>query len=278
MGGEGITAVGGEFGLLASVGTREVSVYQRPVIGVISTGDEIVQHNRPGELQLGEVRDTNRPTLLTAIKGSGFKAVDLGIASDKPGALEQTLRDAMRTVDVIITSGGVSMGELDLLKPTIERSLGGTIHFGRVSMKPGKPTTFATVPVKNNAGERVSKVIFSLPGNPVSAIVTLHLFVLPSLHHAAGVAPAGLPKVQVILDHEFRLDPQRSEYHRAIVSLGKDGSMHASSTGGQRSSRVGSLKSANSLLCLPAGKETLSKGSKIEALLMGRLKSEFDVL
>lgn len=81
--GEGITAVGGEFGLLASVGTREVSVYQRPVVGVLSTGDEIVQHDRPGELQLGEVRDTNRPTLLTAIKGSGFKAVDLGIASDK---------------------------------------------------------------------------------------------------------------------------------------------------------------------------------------------------
>ena len=81
--GEGITAVGGEFGLLASVGTREVSVYKKPVIGVLSTGDEIVQHNREGNLRLGEVRDTNRPTLLTAIRGTGFHAVDLGIASDK---------------------------------------------------------------------------------------------------------------------------------------------------------------------------------------------------
>lgn len=81
--GEGITAVGGEFGLLASVGTKEVSVYQRPVVGVLSTGDEIVQHDRPGDLRLGEVRDTNRPTLLTAVRGSGFEAVDLGIASDK---------------------------------------------------------------------------------------------------------------------------------------------------------------------------------------------------
>ena len=80
---EGITAIGGEFGLLASVGTREVSVYKKPVIGVLSTGDEIVQHDREGDLQLGEVRDTNRPTLLTAIKGSGFEAVNLGIASDK---------------------------------------------------------------------------------------------------------------------------------------------------------------------------------------------------
>jgi gephyrin len=81
--GEGITAVGGEFGLLASVGTREVSVYRKPVIGVLSTGDEIVQHDREGDLRLGEVRDTNRPTLLTAIKGTGFEAIDLGIASDK---------------------------------------------------------------------------------------------------------------------------------------------------------------------------------------------------
>lgn len=269
--GEEISAIGGELGLLASVGRAEVTVYKRPVIGVLSTGDEIVEHNRPGELRLGEVRDCNRPTIMSAVRGWGFEVVDLGIARDKPGDLEQTLRDGLRNVDMIITSGGVSMGELDLLKPTIERSLGGTIHFGRVSMKPGKPTTFATVPVKNNAGERVNKVIFSLPGNPVSAIVTFHLFVLPSLHYASGVSPAGLPKVSVTLDHEFRIDPQRAEYHRAVVVLGKDGMLHASSTGGQRSSRVGSLKSANALLCLPVGKETLSKGTKIEALLMGKL-------
>jgi gephyrin len=276
--GEEISAIGGELGLLASVGKAEVLVYKRPVVGVLSTGDEIVEHSRPGELRLGEVRDCNRPTLLSAVRGHGFEAIDLGVAKDKPGDLEQTLRDAFRKVDVIITSGGVSMGELDLLKPTIERSLGGTIYFGRVSMKPGKPTTFATVPVKNNAGERVSKVIFSLPGNPVSAVVTFHLFVLPSLHHESGVSPAGLPKVLVTLDHEFHLDPQRAEYHRAIVALGKDGLLHASSTGGQRSSRVGSLKSANALLCLPTGKESLPKGANAEALLMGRLKTEFDAL
>ncbi|EKD20049.1 uncharacterized protein L3040_002272 [Drepanopeziza brunnea f. sp. 'multigermtubi'] len=276
--GEEISAIGGELGLLASVGRAEVKVYKRPIVGVLSTGDEIVDHSRPGGLNLGEVRDCNRPTIMSAVRGWGFEVVDLGIARDRPGDLEGSLRDALRKVDFVITSGGVSMGELDLLKPTIERSLGGTIHFGRVSMKPGKPTTFATVPVKSNAGERVSKVIFSLPGNPVSCMVTFHLFVLPSLHHTSGVSPAGMPKIQVTLDHEFRLDPQRSEYHRVIVVLGKDGLMHASSTGGQRSSRVGSLKSANALLCLPAGKETLSQGTKIEALLMGKLKSEFDVL
>ncbi|KAL1311180.1 hypothetical protein AAFC00_001377 [Neodothiora populina] len=273
--GEGITAVGGEFGLLASVGTREVSIYKKPIVGVLSTGDEIVNHDRESQLRLGEVRDTNRPTLLTAIRGSGFEAVDLGIASDRPGALEQTLRDAMRRVDVIITSGGVSMGELDLLKPTIERSLGGIIHFGRVSMKPGKPTTFASVPFKTNAGERVDdKLIFSLPGNPASAVVTYHLFVLPSLHKTAGISPTGLPKVKVVLDQAVRMDPQRAEYHRVVVSARADGILHAASTGGQRSSRIGSFKGANALLCLPAAKGSVERGATVDALLMGKIISE----
>ncbi|KAF2009899.1 hypothetical protein BU24DRAFT_427932 [Aaosphaeria arxii CBS 175.79] len=269
--GEGITIFGGEFGLLASVGTSEVSVYKKPIVGVLSTGDEIIPHDRPGALKLGEVRDTNRPTLLTAVKSHGFEAIDLGIASDKPGSLEQTLREAMRKVDVIITSGGVSMGELDLLKPTIERSLGGTIHFGRVNMKPGKPATFATVPIKDASGARTDKVIFSLPGNPASAVVTFHLFVLPSLHQASGISPAGLTRVKAVLEEDIRLDRQRPEYHRAIVAIKNDGILYASSTGGQRSSRIGSFKGANALLCMPAGEQSAKKGDKVEALLMGKL-------
>jgi gephyrin len=272
--GEGITVVGGEFGLLASVGTQEVQIYRKPVVGVLSTGDEIISHDRPGDLKHGEVRDTNRPTLLTAIRGSGFEAVDLGIASDKPGALEQTLRNAMRRVDVIVTSGGVSMGELDLLKPTIERQLGGTIHFGRVSMKPGKPTTFATVPFKSNTGERESKVIFSLPGNPASAVVTYHLFVLPSLHKMSGISPVGLPKVKVVLEQDVRCDTKRSEYHRVLIAVNVEGRLSATSTGGQRSSRIGSFKGANGLLCLPTTQPMLKKGDTCDALIMGKILSE----
>lgn len=211
---------------------------------------------------------------MSAAKECGYHVVDLGIAADKPGTLEQTLRDAMRQVDFIITTGGVSMGELDLLKPTIERSLGGTIHFGRVAMKPGKPTTFATVPVKNNAGERVTKVIFSLPGNPASAIVTFHLFVLPSLHQISGVSPVDLTKIPVTLSHDFALDKVRPEYHRAIVTVGRDGTLVAASTGGQRSSKVGSLRGANALLCMPSGKEPLKKGAKVDALMMGGIRAE----
>lgn len=271
--GDQISATGGELGLLVSVGKTEVPVYRRPVIGVLSTGDEIVDHTRPGELRYGEVRDCNRPTIMAAIKAWGYEVEDLGIASDTSGSLEETLRGALRRVDFIITSGGVSMGELDLLKPTIERQLGGTIHFGRVSMKPGKPTTFATVPFKDNTGLDVRKVIFALPGNPASAIVTLNLFVLAALHHASGIEPAGLPSVKVRLAHEVRLDTMRNEYHRAVVAVGKDGCLYAESTGKQRSSMVGSLKSANALLALPTGPgDRLEKGDEVTALLMGQLR------
>jgi gephyrin len=180
----------------------------------------------------------------------------------------------MRRTDVIVTSGGVSMGELDLLKPTIERSLGGTIHFGRVSMKPGKPTTFATVPFKGNKGEREKKVIFSLPGNPSSAVVTYHLFVLPALHQMSGISPVGLPKVKVVLDQDVKMDPKRSEYHRVMVIARSDGLLHAVSTGFQRSSSIGSFKGANALLCLPTREGSLAKGERVDGLLMGKIASE----
>ena len=163
------------------------------------------------------------------------------------------------------------MGELDLLKPTIERRLGGTIHFGRVSMKPGKPTTFATVPFRTASGSLNTKLIFSLPGNPASAVVTFHLFVLPALHQLGGISPIGLPKIKVRLDHDVTMDPSRSEYHRVMVRAGEDGVLHAVSTGGQRSSRIGSVKRANALLCLPARSGTIEKGQMCEALAMGQV-------
>lgn len=265
--GEQITGVGGEIGLLAAVGVAEVEVYGRPVVGVLSTGDEIVEPRRPGPLRLGEVRDTNRVTLMSAVRDWGFAVVDLGIAKDRPGTLEETLRSGLRQADVLVTTGGVSMGELDLLKPTVERVLGGTIHFGRVAMKPGKPTTFATVPVKDKTGRRVSKAVFSLPGNPASALVTFHLFVLPALHQLSGISPAGLPRAPVVLVHDFSMDP-RPEYHRAVVTVGEGGQLVAASTGGQRSSRVGSLRSANALVCMPSGSGKLPRGTKVDALLM----------
>jgi gephyrin len=167
------------------------------------------------------------------------------------------------------------MGELDLLKPTIERALGGVIHFGRVSMKPGKPTTFASVEVKDNDGKRVQKLIFGLPGNPASAIVTYHLFVLPSLHYSSGIEPAGLPKVKVMVDEDIRVDTARNEYHRVVIAAKSDGLLHALSTGGQRSSKIGSFRQANGLLCLPLDPAVVKAGSMLDALLMGQVLGEF---
>ncbi len=163
------------------------------------------------------------------------------------------------------------MGELDLLKPTIERSLGGTIHFGRVAMKPGKPTTFATIPFKSNTGNRSGhRLIFSLPGNPASAIVGLHLFVLPSLHRSSGLDPPGLRRVPVTMDHDLGLDPHRTELRRATVAARTNGCLYASGTGGShRSSSIASFRSANALLCLPAREGVLEKGQTVDALLLG---------
>ncbi|OQE31402.1 hypothetical protein PENSTE_c001G03344 [Penicillium steckii] len=299
--GDVISSVGGEVGLLASTGIRTVKVFKKPTIGVLSTGDELVEHDDPRTLTGGQIRDSNRPSLLACLSSWGFPTVDLGIARDTPASeLEHALRDSLRGVgrassgvDVIVTTGGVSMGELDFLKPTIERSLGGTIHFGRVSMKPGKPTTFATVPFKETGEgttqqERKSKLIFSLPGNPASALVTLNLFVLPSLHKLTGLGESsraisskpwlapqlGLPRVAVVLTHHFPLDPKRTEYHRAVVTASRsDGRLYATSTGvegvGQRSSRVGSLANANALVVLRPGRGVGIKGEIVEALMMG---------
>ncbi|THC98561.1 hypothetical protein EYZ11_001991 [Aspergillus tanneri] len=301
--GDLVTSVGGEIGLLAATGTKTVKIFKKPCVGVLSTGDELVEHDDLRKLYGGQIRDSNRPSLLSCLGSWGFPTVDLGIARDTPvGELEHNLRNALRgvgksntSVDVIVTTGGVSMGELDLLKPTIERSLGGTIHFGRVSMKPGKPTTFATIPFKASSStqseqqERESKLIFSLPGNPASALVTLNLFVLPSLHKLmgmgqrdvpTGVHPAlGLPLVSVCLAHSFPRDPKRTEYHRAIITGSRtDARLYASSTGlegvGQRSSRVGSLASANALLVLQPGNGILEKGTLVEALMLGAVAAE----
>lgn len=281
--GEGISTIGGEFGLLASTGVREVEVWRKPVVGVLSTGDEIVPHDSAGELKPGEVRDTNRPTLLAAVRAQGYECVDLGIAKDKPGELESTLRSALKKVDVLITSGGVSMGELDLLKPTVERGLGGTIHFGRVAMKPGKPTTFATVDAaglkdpasgERGVGAYDTKVVFSLPGNPASAVVTFMLFVLPSLNKMSGIEPRGLPRVMVRVESELKCDEKREEYQRVSVVMkmeGGKGELWATSTGGQRSSRIGSFKGANALVKLKPGGGIVKKGEWVEALLMSSI-------
>lgn len=276
--GERITGTGGEIGILASAGLQIIPVYRKPVIGVISTGDELIDPSVCRVLENGEIRDTNRISLLSAIRHWNFPALDLGIAKDQSTSLTDTLRAALTKCDVIVTTGGVSMGELDLLKPTIERQLNGTIHFGRVAMKPGKPTTFATVLAQSasltsptSTDKETKKAIFALPGNPASALVTFHLFVLPYVRYMSGHSRsnASLPRLPVSVSHDIPLDP-RPECHRVIVAIDQDGKLSATSTGGQRSSRVGSLK-CNGFLCLPASckdQKELKKGEIVQVMMI----------
>jgi gephyrin len=135
--GQRISTVGGDLGALASGGVRHVKVYRKPRVGVVSTGNEVADALTVEKLKPGQVRDTNRLTLLSAIQLAGFEPVDLGIIEDSVEKLEEGLSEALEQVDVLITTGGVSMGESDFMKPILEQKLGATIHFGRVMMKPG---------------------------------------------------------------------------------------------------------------------------------------------
>ncbi|KAI9199264.1 MoaB/Mog domain-containing protein [Polychytrium aggregatum] len=271
--GEQITPIGGEIGAMASVGVSEMSVFRKPIVSILSTGNELVQHDSMEPLRYGQIRDTNRPSLRMAIESCGYQVVDLGIAPDSPEELAAVVRTGLERSDVLVTTGGVSMGELDLLKPVLLNKIGARIHFGRVALRPGKPTTFATVTSQDAAPP---KLIFSLPGNPVSALVTFYLFVLPSLKKLSGSTDPCLPKILVTLPERVRLD-SRPEFQRAHVSASYDSTgmkLVAYTTGGQRSSRVMSMKSANALLILPAAADSaafLEPGTNVEAYLLGPL-------
>lgn len=256
-----------EIGLLAALGRAQALVHRRPVVGVFSTGDELLE---PGqELRPGQIRDSNRPTLLAAVVEAGGRPLDMGIIPDRAEELEGRLAAGLAQADLLVTSGGVSMGELDLLKPLLERW--GQVHFGRVLMKPGKPLTFATVPARHPDG-RVDdslpvRPFFALPGNPVSSLVTFQLFVRPAIRRLLGYRQVALPRLIVTLGHEFRLDPERPEFHRVTLRR-EDERFLAVSTGSQASSRLLSVAGANGLLILEQGKGVLPAGSQRPALLL----------
>lgn len=256
-----------ELGLLASLGLTEVEVFQKPKVAVLSTGNEVVN---PGEdTRAGQIRDSNKIALKSLIRTHGFEALDLGIAADSPQDLQTKLSVGLGKADVLVSSGGVSMGEKDFLKPVLEDLLGATIHFGRVFMKPGKPTTFATTAISGK-----KKLIFALPGNPVSAMVTFNLFVLPALRKLAGFQHPQLTKIKAKLPQPVDLDP-RPEYHRVVLSW-KPGEAvpSAISTGSQCSSRLLSMRTANALLVLPPRSDTLTRinvGEIVDALIIGEI-------
>jgi gephyrin len=204
--------------------------------------------------------------LSAAVTAVGGLPVDLGIASDQPSQLLERVEQGL-AADVLMTSGGVSMGELDLIQPLLEQI--GTVHIGRIRMKPGKPLTFATV-----HREGRSKLVFALPGNPVSSMVTFYLLAAPALRRLAGWPDPHWRRVQAVLAQPLRLDAYRPEYHRATLTWDLTlhegrGGYRAVSTGSQASSRLLSLRTANALLELPQAEGELPAGSVVPALLIG---------
>ncbi len=253
----GTTLGAAEIGLLATVGCVQVPVYRRPRVAVLATGDEVVE---PGAARPpGSVRDSNRYALLAAVREAGCEGISLGIARDDWQIQRAAILQGLEQADVLLSSGGVSMGTRDLIKPLLAEL--GTVHFGRIAFKPGKPTTFATVQ---------NKLAFGLPGNPVSSLVSFEVFVRPALRRLQGDARPERPQLHVVLAEPIRPSPDRPEYQRIIVTW-QDGRLLARSTGVQSSSRLLSLRDANGLLLVPPGEATYPAGSELPALLTGPL-------
>jgi molybdopterin molybdotransferase len=246
-----------EIGLLATVGHMRVQVYRRPRVAVLATGDEV---HEPDDLPPeGGIRDSNRYTLLAAAREAGCEATSLGIARDDRAVQRSAILAGLENADVLLTSGGVSMGTRDLIKPLLGEL--GTVHFGRVAFKPGKPTTFATVQ---------NKLAWGLPGFPVSSLVSFEVFVRPALRRMQGDAQPERPRVRVMLSAPIKA-ADRPEYQRVTVAW-QGGRLVAHSTGGQGSSRLLSLRGANALMIVPPDERTYEAGEELEAMLTGPLR------
>jgi gephyrin len=257
-----------EIGLALSVGATSVTVYGKPRIAVLSTGDELAPITAGSAAPPhGKIYDSNRGMLMAAVAEHASSVVDCGIAKDTMKDTREKLERAFASADVIISTGGVSMGEVDCVKACL-LDMGATIHFGRVNMKPGKPTTFATLH---------GKVFFALPGNPVSAMVCFYVFVSPALRKLRGLPRHHLPVVTASLTHDVKLDHERPEYHRCRVVFDAAASkMLATSTGIQASHRLLSLAGANGLMVLPIGKANLAvlpAHSQVDVMLIGPIEN-----
>lgn len=249
-----------EIGLLASLGQMTIMTYPRPRVAVLSTGNEVVEPDtQPGP---GQIRDSNRYALMAAIRRAGAEPVSLGIGSDRRDELEAKIATGLATCDALITSGGVSMGKLDLVKPILEST--GHVHFGRVNMKPGKPLTFATVD---------DKPVFALPGFPVSSLVSFELFVRPALLKMRGQQLVLRPRVPVTLAETLQGDAGRPEFHRVRL-LQEQGGVTARTTGLQSSGRLLSMVGANGLLVLPRQEKPFTAGETVTAILLDHPETE----
>jgi len=240
-----------ELGLLASIGLAEVPVRRRLRVAFFSTGDELRSIGQP--LAPGEIYDSNRYTLYGMLARLGADVLDLGVVRDDRAATRQAFLDAAANADVIITSGGVSVGEADYVKETLEAL--GEIGFWQIAMKPGRPLAFGRVR---------GAVFFGLPGNPVSVMVTYYQFVEPALRRMMGQddAPAATFKARCVSRLHKR--PGRAEFQRGILERDADGELVVRATGQQGSGILRSMSAGNCFVILPQDSGNVEPGTLVD--------------
>lgn len=254
--------------LLASVGLTTVSVYPRPRVGVLSTGDELAEAGPP--LPPGKIHDSNRHGLLAALRRDGFDGVDLGIVPDDKDLILQSIHDALTRCDALLTSGGVSMGEFDFVKVALDQVIaesGGEIHQLKVAIKPAKPLSFAAVTI----GGR-SLPAFGLPGNPVSSMVSYQVIALPALRKLAGHQSPLPHLLAAVAADEFERRPDgKLHLIRVVAAMGPDGRVVVRSAGAQGSHQLSALVASNALALVPDG-DGVRTGEGVRVLLTGTLE------
>jgi molybdopterin molybdotransferase len=239
-----------ELGLLASLGCAEVTVYRRLRVAFFSTGDEIASIGHP--LGPGEVYDSNRYTLFGALTRLGAELIDMGVVRDDPAVLQRAFADAAAQADVVLTSGGVSVGEADFVKAMMAKL--GTVNFWKIRIKPGRPMAFGRI---GNAW------LFGLPGNPVSVLVTFYQIVIDALAKLAGESPLPLrPTFMVPTVTPIRKNAGRLEFQRGQL-FAEDGAWKVRLTGAQGSGVLSSMSSANCFIVLDEARGDVSAGELV---------------
>ena len=242
-------------GLAASLGIQALPVVRRLKVAYLSTGDEV---QSPGEpLREGAVFDSNRYTVTSMLERMGCEVIELGVVRDEPVALEAAFRSAAAQADVIISSGGVSVGEADFTKGMMAKL--GDVAFWRIAMRPGRP--FALGRIGNTA-------LFGLPGNPVAVMVTFLALVRPALLQMMGANPKPLPILQARSQEPMRKKAGRTEYQRGIVSTGPDGRLQVRTTGNQGSGVLSSMVQANGLIVLSHAQGHVALGDMVDVMVL----------
>ena len=255
----GATLRAAEVGVLASVRRASILVSRRPIVAVLATGDELRDLDQP--LLPGTIPDTNSYTLAQLIREAGGEPRVASIVRDDPAILRAAINDA-RSADLIVSSGGVSVGEHDHVKAVLAE-LGAELSLWRVNMKPGKPVAIARLG---------ATPYYGLPGNPVSSVVSFWLFVRPAIRAALGCRqPFDLPRARALLDAPLRSRGERRSYLRAHLHLDDEGALHVRSMQQQGSHALSSMIGVNGLIVIEPGTHELAAGSTVSTLIVGPL-------